>query len=41
MNKLGCGDNLKIMRNHIADETVDLVYLGPLLCGHCSAVRAV
>ncbi len=29
MNKLYFGDNLDIMREHIADESVDLVYLDP------------
>ena len=28
-NKLYFGDNLPIMREHIADETVDLIYLDP------------
>jgi site-specific DNA-methyltransferase (adenine-specific) len=28
-NKLFFGDNLEIMRDHIADESVDLVYLDP------------
>lgn len=29
MNKLFFGDNLPILREHIADETVDLIYLDP------------
>ena len=29
MNKLYFGDNLDILREHIKDETVDLVYLDP------------
>jgi DNA modification methylase len=29
MNKLFYGDNLDILRNHIADESVDLVYIDP------------
>ena len=29
MNKLGCGDNLEVLREHIPDESVDLVYLDP------------
>lgn len=29
MNTLWHGDNLGILRNHIADETVDLIYLDP------------
>ena len=29
MNKLYFGDNLEIMRRHIADDSVDLVYLDP------------
>ena len=28
-NKLYFGDNLNILREHIADESVDLVYLDP------------
>ena len=28
-NKLYFGDNLDIMRDHIADESVDLIYLDP------------
>jgi len=29
-NKLYFGDNLVILREHVADESVDLVYLDPL-----------
>jgi adenine specific DNA methylase Mod len=29
MNKLFYGDNLEVLREHIADESVDLVYLDP------------
>src|SRR5689334_472463 len=29
MNKLYFGDNLPILREHIADESVDLIYLDP------------
>ena len=29
MNHLYCGDNLQILREHIKDESVDLVYLAP------------
>lgn len=29
MNRLYFGDNLDILREHIADESVDLVYLDP------------
>ena len=28
-NKLYYGDNLDVMRQHLADESVDLVYLDP------------
>ena len=28
-NSLYCGDNLSILREHIADESVDLIYLDP------------
>ena len=28
-NKLFYGDNLEVLREHIADESVDLVYLDP------------
>lgn len=29
MNRLFYGDNLEILRDHIADASVDLVYLDP------------
>ncbi|HEY5722371.1 MAG TPA: hypothetical protein VIT45_08615 [Allosphingosinicella sp.] len=29
MNKLFYGDNLDVLREHIADESVDLIYLDP------------
>ena len=29
MNRLYYGDNLEVLREHIADESVDLVYLDP------------
>jgi 16S rRNA G966 N2-methylase RsmD len=29
VNKLYYGDNLRVLREHIADESVDLVYLDP------------
>lgn len=29
MNQLYYGDNLQVLREHIADEAVDLIYLGP------------
>ncbi len=29
MNRLHYGDNLEVLRAHIADESVDLVYLDP------------
>jgi site-specific DNA-methyltransferase (adenine-specific) len=29
MNRLYCGDNLPILRDHIATASVDLVYLDP------------
>ena len=28
-NKLYFGDNLEILRDHVADESVDLIYLDP------------
>ena len=28
-NRLYFGDNLKILREHVADESVDLIYLDP------------
>jgi 16S rRNA G966 N2-methylase RsmD len=28
-NKLYFGDNLKILRDHVADASVDLIYLDP------------
>ena len=30
-NKLFCGDNLKILKNFIPDDSVDLIYLDPPL----------
>jgi DNA modification methylase len=29
VNQLYCGDNLQVLREHIADESVDLIYLDP------------
>ena len=29
MNTIYYGDNLKILRDHIKDESVDLIYLDP------------
>ena len=29
MKKLYYGDNLQILREHIADESIDLIYLDP------------
>jgi site-specific DNA-methyltransferase (adenine-specific) len=29
MNKLFCGDNLNVLRRHVADRSVDLIYLDP------------
>ncbi len=29
MNQLYYGDNLEVLREHIADESVDLIYLDP------------
>ena len=29
MNKLYSGDNLQVLRDHIPDESVDLIYLDP------------
>ena len=29
MNKLFYGDNLDVLRDHVADESVDLIYLDP------------
>ena len=29
MNQLYYGDNLQVLREHIADEPVDLIYLDP------------
>ena len=33
MNQLYYGDNLQVPREHIADESVDLIYLDPPLFG--------
>ncbi len=30
-NKLYFGDNLEILRDHVGDESVDLIYLDPVL----------
>jgi site-specific DNA-methyltransferase (adenine-specific) len=29
MNKLFYGDNLQVLRDHISDESVDMIYLDP------------
>jgi site-specific DNA-methyltransferase (adenine-specific) len=29
LNQLYYGDNLQVLREHIADESVDLIYLNP------------
>ena len=29
VNKLYCGDNLEILRQYVAEESVDLIYLDP------------
>jgi hypothetical protein len=34
MNTLYFGDNLEVLRESIADRSVDLVYLGPLCTQH-------
>jgi site-specific DNA-methyltransferase (adenine-specific) len=31
LNQLYCGDNLQVLREHVADESVDLIYLDPPL----------
>jgi site-specific DNA-methyltransferase (adenine-specific) len=33
-NKLFYGDNLDVLRTHIADESVDLIYLVPPFHSH-------
>ena len=38
-NQLLYGDNLDILRRHVADETVDLVYLDPPEAFICTATR--
>src|SRR6187399_3125225 len=49
MNQLFYGDNLDVLRRHVADEYVDLVYLDPpfnsnanynVLFGHADGTRA-
>lgn len=30
MNKLYFGDNLDVLRNHVKDESADIIYLDPL-----------
>lgn len=34
MNQLYYGDNLEVLRQHIKDESIDLVYLDPLFNSH-------
>ena len=34
-NKLYFGDNLDILREHIRDESVDLIYLDPAFSAMC------
>ncbi len=29
VNQLYCGDNLQVLREHLAEESVDLIYLDP------------
>jgi site-specific DNA-methyltransferase (adenine-specific) len=31
MDQLPYGDNLQVLREHVADKSVDLIYLGPPL----------
>ena len=36
MNQLYYGDNLQVLREHIADESVDLIYFDlPKIAGYC------
>jgi site-specific DNA-methyltransferase (adenine-specific) len=36
MNTLYYGDNLKILRDYIRDESVDLIYLDPPFTSNCN-----
>jgi 16S rRNA G966 N2-methylase RsmD len=36
MNTLYCGDNLKILRDYIKDDSVDLIYLDPPFNRNCN-----
>ena len=36
MNTLYYGDNLKVLREHIADASIDLIYLDPPFNSNCS-----
>lgn len=40
-NTLFYGDNLRILRDHIADESVDLVYLDPPFNSNATLQRAI
>jgi len=39
MNTLYYGDDLKILRDHIKDESVDLIYLDPPL--FCAVITTI
>jgi 16S rRNA G966 N2-methylase RsmD len=39
VNKLYYGDNLDVLRRHIKDETVDLVYLDPPFNSNATSLR--
>ena len=39
-NKLYFGDNLDILREHVADESVDLIYLDSLFVSQAAFRRA-
>ena len=39
-NKLYFGDNLDILRHHIEDESVDLIYLDPFRLDHGEVLEA-
>ena len=41
MNTLYYGDNLKILRDHIKDESVDLIYLDPHTGGNTTVRECV
>ncbi len=38
VNQLYYGDNLQVLREHVADESVDLIYLDPRRASACRSI---